>query len=104
MSEALSARFGELAQEWDAHRESRRESSNPSAHLDHPAFEAIVAMGEPAVPLIIERYRRGTVFWGAALRRITGKTEFGDGLVGDLEATRRAWLGWWDQQHGARAS
>lgn len=95
MSE-LNERFETLAREWDAHREARRESSNPYAYLDHPSFDAIVALGEPALPLIIERYREGSVFWGAALRKITGKTEFGDGVVGNLEDTRRKWLAWWD--------
>ena len=59
--------------------------------------EAIVALGRPAVPLIVERYREGSVFWGAALRRITGVTTFGDGVVGNLDATRRGWLKWWEE-------
>ncbi len=73
-------------------------ASNPRAHLDSADFEAIVALGEPAIPLIIERYRNGgSLFWGAALSRITGITRFGDRLVGDLDHTRDAWLAWYDQ-------
>lgn len=93
----VQARFEKLAKQWDAHREERRESSNPFAHVESAAFDGIVALGEPVIPLIMERYRDGTLFWGAALRRITGKTEFGDGVVGDLEATRRRWLAWWGE-------
>lgn len=97
----LRERFERLASEWDAHREARRESSNPYSYLEHASFDAIVALGEPAIPLVIERYRDGSVFWGAALRRMTGRSEFGDGVVGDLESTRRQWLAWWDAQQQA---
>lgn len=99
MSADVTAQFEQLAAEWEAHRQARSISSNPNVFFDHPSFTKIVALGEPAVPLIIERYREGTVFWGAALAKITGRTEFGDGVTGDLEATRRGWLDWWDAKN-----
>ena len=71
-----------------------RASSNPRVYVEHPSFEAIVALGADAVPLIIERYRVGSLFWGAALARITGHIEFGDGLSGNLKDTRTKWLAW----------
>ncbi|NVJ00775.1 hypothetical protein HV824_22010 [Myxococcus sp. AM009] len=92
----VAARFDRLAKEWGAHCAEHREASNPYAFLNHPAFEALVALGRPAVPLIFERYREGSLFWGAALRRITGISTFGDGVVGKLDATRRDWLSWWE--------
>ncbi|MCP3104621.1 hypothetical protein LZ198_37735 [Myxococcus sp. K15C18031901] len=99
MSE-VATRFDALAARWELHCADHRESSNPSVFLDHPTFEALVEMGPEAVPHIIERYRYGSLFWGAALRRITGVTTFGDGVVGDLDATRRHWLEWWDAHQG----
>jgi hypothetical protein len=48
-------------------------------------------------PLIIEHSRGGSIFRGAALHRGTGVTTFGDGGVGNLEATRRGWLPGWDE-------
>ncbi len=95
MSE-LGARFEEFASAWEAHCAAHREASNPYKFLNHPSFEALVGLGRSAVPLIVERYREGSLFWGAALRRITGVATFGDGVVGDLEATRRGWLAWWE--------
>ncbi|MFP2930534.1 hypothetical protein ACLESO_36110 [Pyxidicoccus sp. 3LG] len=92
----VGARFEELAKEWEAHCAAHREASNPYVFLNHPSFEALVALGRPAVPLIIERYRDGSLFWGSALRRITGVATFGDGVVGNLSETRRSWLKWWD--------
>ncbi|AKF84939.1 hypothetical protein OWM54_13945 [Myxococcus sp. MISCRS1] len=91
-----SERFDALAAEWERHCEEHREASNPFVFVQHPSFESLVGLGRAAVPLIIERYRHGSVFWGAALRRITGVTTFGEGVVGDLEANRRGWLKWWD--------
>ena len=92
----FGARFETLANAWEAHCAAHREASNPYKFVEHPSFEALVGLGRPAVPLIVERYREGNLFWGAALRRITGVTTFGDGVVGDLAATRRGWLAWWE--------
>ncbi|MCY1016639.1 hypothetical protein [Pyxidicoccus sp. MSG2] len=104
---SVGARFEALAKEWEEHCAEHREASNPYVFLNHPSFESIVALGRPAVPLIVERYREGSVFWGAALRRMTGVTTFGDGVVGNLDATRRGWLKWWEENQasfGGRAS
>ncbi|HZI15937.1 MAG TPA: hypothetical protein VE153_36560 [Myxococcus sp.] len=94
---SVAARFETLAKEWQEHCDAHREASNPYVFLNHPSFESLVGLGRAAVPLIIEHYRGGSVFWGAALRRIIGVTTFGDGVVGNLEATRRGWLQWWDE-------
>ena len=92
------SRFDSLADEWAAHLVASADSSNPAVYVRSPAFEGLVELGKAAVPQIIERYREGSLFWGAALARITGMTEFGDGLVGDLDETRRLWLEWYDGQ------
>ena len=86
--------FDALADAWEAHVHASRASSNPRVYVEHPAFEAIVALGPDVVPLIIERYREGSLFWGAALARITGNSQFGDGLSGNLKDTRAKWLAW----------
>lgn len=98
MSE-LEAKFAALADAWEAHCQAHATASNPSVYLKNDAFEAIVAMGTPALPFIIERYRGGSIFWGAALARITGKTDFGNGVTGKLQQARQQWLEWWDAQH-----
>lgn len=92
----MSAGFQKLADEWLAHCAANAEASNPFVYVKHEAFDRIVAMGEPVIPEIIEKYRDGSVFWGAALARITGNEAFGNGVTGKLEDTRRKWLAWWD--------
>lgn len=94
----LEQRFEEQASLWEAHLDAERASSNPFSKIQHPAFEDIVALGEPAVPLIIERYRNGSAFWGAALARITGIEEHGDGVTGNVKQTRQRWLAWWEEK------
>lgn len=86
------ARFDELADAWERHLVDVRAASNPRVYVSHPSFDAVVALGVDAVPLIVERYRTGSLFWGAALARITGDQDLGDGLHGDLQETRRRWL------------
>lgn len=97
---ALGETFEAHEATWARHREACRVLSNPNVFIRDAGFEGIVAMGEAAIPLIIERYRspESTLFWGAALTKITGLTDFGDGLVGDLRATREAWVTWFDQR------
>lgn len=94
----LEERFEALARDWERHCAAHGESSNPQVFVEAPSFEALVALGTPVLPLIIERYRSGSLFWGAAMARITGLAEFGSGLVGNLEQIRRQWLTWWDAQ------
>ena len=62
----LDERFKELADEWEAHRQSVLLSSNIHHTLNHPAYRALIELGPPALPLIIERYRTD-----AAMRQCT---------------------------------
>jgi hypothetical protein len=96
MSDDVRERFAEHADRWEAFVEENAASSNPFTYVRHPDFEAIVALGRPAVPLIVERYRDGSLFWGAALARLVERAGFGDGVTGNLRDTRERWLAWWD--------
>lgn len=102
MSDDVAARFAELADRWESFVEDNAASSNPYSYLQHEDFEAVVALGRDAVPLIVERYRHGTLFWGAALARILDD-RFGDGVVGNLRDTQRRWLAWWDENSASFA-
>ncbi len=81
---------------WEAHCRASSSSSDPYTYVRHEALDAIVALGPDAIPIVVERHRSGPLFWGAALARITGDLSKGDGVTGDLKATKRAWLAWWD--------
>ena len=90
--------FDALADAWEAHCRAHSVSSNPYVYLRSEAFDGIVAMGDAAIPHIIERMRTGPVFYAAALARITGRSDFGDGITGKVEQARDQWLTWWDTQ------
>jgi hypothetical protein len=76
----------------------RRETgglSNPHKRLRHPSYRAIVAMGWPAVPLLLNEL--GTAedpdMWGPALREITGdQISVSAEDAGRLDVVAKAWL------------
>ena len=61
-------RFLQLADRWEA--ETALLSRSDMA-IDHPAHKEIVGMGEPAVPLILERMKSQGGHWFPALRALT---------------------------------
>jgi hypothetical protein len=81
--------FQELAETW------RRETGSMSflqQRLLHPAYQRIVGMGWPAVPLILAELERGPDHWLWALQAITGE-EPARGSSSFADAVR-AWLEW----------
>ena len=86
--------FERCAREWQEHIDAHSFTANPYVYIEHASFENIVAMGKEAIPLILEAYSEGHLFWGAALVRITGKNDFGNGVTGNLGAQKTNWLNW----------
>ena len=85
------ARFLELADQWE------RETvllSNSAQAAAHPAHRQIVSMGEPVVPLILERMRSQGGHWFHALAEITGAAPVASGERGNIAAMQQAWLDW----------
>jgi hypothetical protein len=77
---------------------------NDTAHLSfvykivrHPAYQRIIGMGRPALPLILKELRDRPHHWFTALEIITGENPVPTG-ANPLEA-RAAWLQW-GSQHG----
>src|ERR1700759_4752571 len=58
----------------------------------HPAYQRIIGMGEPALPLILRRLRRRPGQWFWALTAITGQDPAQD--VDTVAGARNAWLRW----------
>lgn len=89
----LKDKFSELAEQW--RRETRFLSSSDEKIL-HPAYQSIIAMGQSAVPLVLEelRSRRGHWFW--ALRFMADADPVPDGS--NIEAARQAWIAWGREQ------
>ena len=81
--------FQQLARKWK--RETRHVSSITRAAM-HPAYQSIIGMGEPAVPLILRELREHGGHWLWALHAITRRDPAPDGSSFD-EAVQ-AWLDW----------
>ncbi|MDC0740692.1 hypothetical protein [Polyangium mundeleinium] len=90
--------FEKLADEWQRHCLRNSFSSKMATYLDHPAYRSIVALGEPAVPLIIERYRRDDLPWGFALQEITGVQMIDNPSAFSPREVKQKWLSWWDEK------
>ena len=84
-------RFRELADLWE-NETVLLSGSAPAA--EHPAHREIVAMGEPAVPLILERMRSQGGHWFHALGQITGADPVAPADRGDIAKMRQSWLAW----------
>ena len=95
-ADALGRKFQDLASRW------RRETalrSSVTAIAMHPAYQQIIGLGEPALPLIFQELRREPDHWFWALGAITGENPVPDDHAGDLEAMAEDWLSWGDA-HG----
>lgn len=90
----LRFHFMVRAQEWK--RETGHISSMAKTVL-HPAYQAIIGMGKPALPLIFEQLQRDRDHWLWALRAIT-QEDPARGLV-DFDEAVEAWLRW-GKDHG----
>jgi hypothetical protein len=98
--QTTTAHFAELASRWRADTEFL---SSPAAMAKHPAYREIIAMGEPAVPLILAELEARPDFWFAALREITGEDPVPPEARGNVKAMTRAWLEWGRQEEADQA-
>ena len=84
-------RFRKLADQWEY--ETILLSSTDQV-TEHHAHREIVSMGEPAVPLILERMQSQGGHWFHALRAITGADPISPEERGTIAAMQEAWLDW----------
>src|SRR6266540_3625363 len=66
--------------------------SSTTDMVAHPAFQEIVAMGPPVVPLLLRELERGTGHWHRALGRITGVSPVPPEGRGNIAQVKEAWL------------
>jgi hypothetical protein len=92
--------FAELAARWRADTEFL---SAPDEIADHPAYREIIAMGEPAIRLILAELDSRPDSWFEALRALTGEDPVPHGARGNVRAMAEAWREWGRQEEAARA-
>jgi hypothetical protein len=68
--------------------------SNVRKILEHPAYQAIIAMGSEAVPYILEDLQGETHHWFHALTAITGESPVPKGRWGHTQEMADAWIDW----------
>jgi hypothetical protein len=86
------SKFRDLANQW---AELTAYRSNMGALRRHPLFDEIVALGEPAAPLILrELERKPSVSWFGLLATMTGETPVPSELAGRVAEMAGSWLAW----------
>ena len=84
-------RFQELADRW---QEETVFLSNSARKNAHPALREIISLGQPVVPLILERMRSQGGHWFEALQQITGARPVPPESRGRIKKMTQAWLDW----------
>lgn len=97
----LKARFDELAAAWEAHRLTVIFSSNLRDYVATPAYRDLVALGRPAVPLIMERYREDELPWELVLQEITGEKMIEDMSAYSPDLVKEKWFAWWERSRAS---
>lgn len=86
-----SDRFENLANQWE---KETALLSNSSRAAEHPAYQEIISMGQPAVPLILKRMQSQGGHWFQALHLITGSDPVNPKDHGEIGAMRKSWMDW----------
>jgi len=87
--------FERLADEWVR---DRPRGVDIAQMTKHPAYQRIIAMGEPAVPWLLNRLATKPDHWFVALSAITGAKPVPLESRGRVKEMARAWLDWGNQQ------
>ena len=89
VNQELQKRFDNLAETW-----SKETAHHSSIHIrsQHPAYQEIIKMGEPAIPLILRRLQVQPEHWFVALHQITG--EDGGAPAETFSEAVKNWLEW----------
>lgn len=87
----LAERFVVLVGAW---RRETEEHSSASRMALHPAYQEIIAMGMPAVPLLLGELRKRPDFWFKALREITKENPVPARCAGNVKKMADAWIKW----------
>jgi hypothetical protein len=91
VDEGLKGAFDELALSWST---DTAHLSSPIKLMKHPAYQRIIALGAPVLPLILRDLSENGRFWFPALNAITGENLVPDDAAGDIERMTSAWIEW----------
>ncbi|MGC1306369.1 MAG: hypothetical protein WA885_04010 [Phormidesmis sp.] len=93
---SLTERFQTLASQW---KHDTRHVSLMSDIVLNKAYQQIIGMGKPAIPLLLKALKEQPDHWFWALRSITGENPISPDDRGHLPKMAEAWLKW-GKAHG----
>ncbi len=68
--------------------------SSYSKRVGHPAFQEIILLGEPVVPIMLRDLEKQPGLWVWALPVITGANPVADADAGKIARMSEAWVRW----------
>lgn len=89
--QSLNERFLRLADEW---KSGTAGLSSPRAIAGHPAYQKIIAIGKPVLPLIFRDLKSNGGWWYPALRTLTGANPVPEQAKGEPPLNDEYWLRW----------
>ncbi len=89
--ETLEEQFARLAETW---HEAIAHVSSSSKRDKHPAYQEIISLGSPVVPILLRDLERTHRHWFTALSAITNANPIAKADSGDIRKMTQAWLKW----------
>ena len=89
-------KFQELADRWE---EETFFLSRSDRAIAHPLHQEIINLGQPVIPLILERMCSQGGHWFEALEQITGEDPVSPADYGNIAVMQNSWLQW-GEDHG----
>jgi hypothetical protein len=87
----VNEQFETLARQW---RTETALLSSSTALVNHPAYQAIIALGPPVIPLLLHDLEQEPIHWFEALEAITGENPVPREHWGHISEMRESWLAW----------
>jgi len=92
----IEHQFSQLARQWQAETAML---SALSQKVLHPAYQRIIGMGAPVIPLLLRELEHEPNHWFWALKAITGANPIQPDHRGRIKQMARDWLDW-GRDHG----
>ncbi len=89
--EGIEERFHQLASAW---QQAVAHHSSSALRYNHPAYQEIIALGAPIVPLLLQDLEQNRRHWFAALKAITGADPVPPDDAGKIPRMTELWLRW----------
>lgn len=83
--------FADQAAQW---RRAMQFVSSTTEMIQHPSYQAIIALGPDVVPLLLRSLEADLLHWFEALEAITGENLVPEEHWGFIAAIRDDWLEW----------